>query len=256
MSDSSSECVTTHTPELLARAHQRLQLVRDPNRDGEDPSRPDSVQAMPIVLNIPKQQAPGRNALLEAAAVAVVAACLDDRAGEESAYAEALSNWYGARIRKIARRARNVHWDRAQLVPGVTAEVGSAQARACMPSPVHRTDPLLAKLQIGGTDLPAEELPATDPAKALIAVDASLGMSVGKAAAQVGHGSMLLAADMSLAAVSQWARTGFALQVRELPSAEFQRLAAHPQAVVVQDAGYTEVAPGSVTVVALPAGWE
>ncbi|MDU0479818.1 aminoacyl-tRNA hydrolase [Staphylococcus chromogenes] len=240
------------TPGLLEIAHRRLQLVLDPDRDGEDPARPETVQAMPIVLNIPKSSQPDRTALLEAAARAVVAACLDDRAGSETAYAEALGSWYGARIRKIARRARNTPWQRAQLVPGVTIAHGGAEARACVPSPVQDTDPALAKLQIGGTDLPASAAAELRLGVPLIVVDAGLAMSVGKAAAQVGHGSMLLAAHMPLDWVTAWAATGFDLQVRELPTSEFREVCAQPGAVLVQDAGYTEVAPGSVTVAALP----
>lgn len=251
---SSSSASLGGASDALRRAHQRLRLVLDADRDGENPADPATVQAMPIVLHIPKPDAPDRTALLEAAAIAVVAACLDERAGAETEYAAALQRWYGARIRKIARRAKNVHWERAQQVPGVTVTHEGAQARACMPSAVRDTDPLLAKLQIGGTDLAPGERQPINPEIPLIAVDAGLGMSVGKAAAQVGHGSMLLAAHLSHEEAEQWAARGFELQVREVPTAEFRQLCARPDAVPVQDAGYTEVAPGSVTVVALPQG--
>lgn len=229
----------------FALAHKRLQLVLDPHRDGEDPGNPDSVQAMPIVLDIPKSVTPARTYLLEAAARAVVAVCLDERAGQDTAFATALTKWYGARIRKVARRARNTAWDRVQILPGVTVEQNGARARAFVPSPVHMTEPLIAKLQIGGTDLPLDQPGGICPDIPLIAIDGSLGMSVGKAAAQVGHGSMLLAAQLPLEQARAWAQAGFELQVRELPRAEFERFVA---AVEVRDAGYTEVAPGSVTV--------
>lgn len=162
----------------------------------EDPGE-DVPWSMPIILNIPKPDRPDRTELLEAAATAVVACCLDDRAGDaESPYARALGQWYGARIRKIARRARNVQWDRVQDLPGVTASVGGASARALTPGPVGGEDVVVAKLQIGGTDLPKPDSPAReagDDGVPTIWVDADLGMTVGKAAAQVGHGSMLLA---------------------------------------------------------------
>ncbi len=41
-------------------------------------------------------------------------------------------------------------------------------------------------------------------------------MSAGKAAAQVGHGSMLLAAKMSFEDVKRWAARDFVLSVREI----------------------------------------
>ena len=155
--------------------------------------------------------------------------------------------WYSHRIRKVARRARNKPWDDVQALPGVT--VGSV--RAFVPSAVRDVPHEIAKLQIKSTDLePGEELPLDDAAP-LIAVDASLEMSAGKAAAQVGHASMLLAAARDTAWVWRWAEAGFPLNVREVDSAEFKRLCSHQGAVPVRDAGFTEVAPGSTTVVAI-----
>ncbi|QXA52685.1 peptidyl-tRNA hydrolase [Corynebacterium freneyi] len=215
----------------------------------EDPGE-DVPWSMPIILNIPKPDRPDRTELLEAAATAVVACCLDDRAGDaESPYARALGQWYGARIRKIARRARNVQWDRVQDLPGVTASVGGASARALTPGPVGGEDVVVAKLQIGGTDLPKPDSPAReagDDGVPTIWVDADLGMTVGKAAAQVGHGSMLLAGVMDVGAAWEWARAGFPLRVREVPRAQLPT--GGDVAVVVRDAGFTEIAPGAATV--------
>lgn len=236
----------------FALAYARLRTVLDPDRDGENPDDPSTVQAMPIVLEISKSTPPLRTELLEAAARAVVAACLDERAGQDTVYAEALCNWYGARIRKIARRARNSSWERVQALPGVTVAQGSARARAFVPSAVCDTEPLLAKLQIGGTELPEDQPGPAQAGIPLIAIDVELGMSVGKAAAQVGHASMLLAAQMPVEWTARWAEAGFPLQVRHLPRTEFAALVAQADAVPVRDAGYTEVAPGSTTVVAVP----
>ena len=90
-----------------------------------------------------------------------------------------------------------------------------------------------------------------DPHVPLIALDASLHMSAGKAAAQAGHASMLLAAARDTAWVQRWAEAGFPLNVRELPREEFAELAARASAVAVCDAGFTEVAPGSTTALAI-----
>ena len=92
-------------------------------------------------------------------------------------------------------------------------------ARVFLPSAVQDVHPLVAKLQIGHTDLPQD---APGPALAdapVIYIDASLTMSAGKAAAQVGHGSMLLAAAMSVEEVEGWAAQDFALSVREIAPA-------------------------------------
>lgn len=238
----------------LIDAHRFLiESLSAPGRGGEDPDDPQTVQAMQIALHVPKPERPERSELLTAAAQAVVAVCLDPRAGQrDSAWHDALGQWYGHRIRKIARRARGAGWDNVQALPGCTATVGDASARAFIPSAVADVPHLISKLQIRGTELPIDDPGEPDPAIPLIAIDAELGMTAGKAAAQAGHGSMLLAAAMSEDRVSAWADDSFPLQVREVPRDVFTQLAADPAAVAVQDSGFTEVAPGSTTVVALP----
>lgn len=261
---------------MLPLAHERLRTVLG-DRDGENAAVPSTVQAMPLVLQIPHDPVPDRRELLEAAATACVSLCLDDRAGAPeadgatTAFVSGLVNWYGARIRKVARRARNKKWRDVQTVPGVTATVGGAQARAFVPCPVTETPPLINRLQIEGTDLPLPEDAEgvlADDGHPVIYVDASLGMTVGKAAAQVAHGSMLLAAEMDVDTAAAWAEQGFPLHVCEVGAERFREVRAEAEkaradavsgtagttAAVVQDAGYTEVAPGSVTVVALQRG--
>ena len=76
-------------------------------------------------------------------------------------------------------------------------------------------------------------------------------MSAGKAAAQVGHGSMMLAAAMSVDEARAWADTGFELSVREVSGEDFRTACAQDGAVVIVDAGFTEIAPDSATVCAL-----
>lgn len=242
----------------LRAAHRLLHTaMEDPSRGGEDPADPATVQAMQIALHIPKQDPPKRADLLIAAAQAVVAVCMDPRAGRDGAWRDALAGWYGHRIRKIARRARGLSWDHVQALPGCSATNGTAQARAFIPSAVGEVPHDIAKLQIKGTELPheGEQVPTaeeilTAPTPSVI-IDDSLGMSVGKAAAQAGHASMLLAAAMDEDWALSWAQAGFPLVVHELPQDVFAEVVADEAAVVVQDAGFTEVVPGSVTAAAV-----
>lgn len=229
-------------------AHQRLVAACTARDSHEDPADPSTVQAMQIALHLPKQDTPARSEVLAAAARAVVATCLDERAGEDGAFAAALAQWYGHRIRKIARRARNKAWRDVQLLPGVTVD---DRARAFAPSAVGEVDPLISKLQIGHTDLAMDE-PGPPLADApIIYVDRSLAMTAGKAAAQVGHGSMMLAAAMSEEEAAAWAAKGFPLSVREVDAEVFRTACAQEDAVVIIDAGFTEIAPDSATVCAL-----
>lgn len=235
--------------EAFAAAHRLLAETRtDYRQRTEDPDDPSTVQAMQLVIHLPKVDPPTRNQVLVDAAKATVAVCLDTRAGEPGFWQEGLGRWYGHRIRKVARRARGKAWDDVQALPGVT--VGSV--RAFVPSSVAEVPHAISKLQIKGTDVEQSELLLVDANVPTIHINSTLHMSLGKAAAQVGHAAMLYAAALPLNSAHAWAEQGFALNVREVDAAEFARVLATPGAVPVQDAGFTEVAPGSTTVVAVP----
>jgi peptidyl-tRNA hydrolase len=209
------------------------------------PARDGVVRAMPLVLRLDRPP-PARTPVLEAAAAAALALCLDPRAEPGGEWHDPVATWVRGRIRKISRRARGAHWAAVQELPGVTCEVDGAQVRALLPGPVDAVPREVARLQIGGTDLEPDS-PAEPPAGTpVIWVNAALEMSVGKAAAQVGHASMLYAADRGCAAVPAFA-------VRDAGAARWSELWApvdRGAAVAVRDAGFTEVAPGTTTCIA------
>ncbi|MEV0549258.1 aminoacyl-tRNA hydrolase [Nocardia salmonicida] len=220
-----------------------------------DPDDPAMVQAMQMVLHIPKIDPPARSALLEAAAAAAVAVCLDPRSGPGGEWEPRYLAWKRSRIRKVARRARGAQWVAAGDVDGVTVDVDGAQARAFVPGPVGEIDQRVRKLQIGGTDLEHDEPGPVDPTLPVLWVNAGLTMSVGKAAAQVGHASMLLAGALPLDEAAAWAGRGFRCAVRDADEQQWVGLVAEVaagRAVAVRDAGFTEVAPGSMTVIGVP----
>ncbi|WP_067692928.1 peptidyl-tRNA hydrolase [Nocardia jejuensis] len=222
---------------------------------GGDPQDPARVQAMGMVLHIPKADPPARRALLAAAATSVVALCLDERVGPGGEWEERYLGWKRSRIRKVARRARGAHWLAAQEVEGVTVEFEGAQARALVPGPVGETDPRIKRLQIGGTELPVEETEEIDTRYPVLWINAELGMTVGKAAAQVGHASMLLAGALPVRQAHDWATRGFRCTVADADPGQWARLLGRVEdgsGVAVRDAGFTEVAPGSTTVIAVP----
>lgn len=240
--------------EALRQAHALLaeRTSADRSAHGEDPERPETVQAMQIALRIPKADPPKRTDLLEASARAVVMVCLDEQAGMPGEWQDGLTAWYDHLIRKVARRGRNKAWDDVQSLPGITADVDGSQARAFVPSAVSEVPAELKKLQIRGTDLPQDDPAPIDPSYPAIAIDAGLEMSTGKAAAQVGHASMLLAASQDFSWILDWAEDGYPLQVREVSAERMAELVETPGVVTVHDAGFTEVAPDSLTVLALP----
>jgi peptidyl-tRNA hydrolase len=78
-------------------------------------------------------------------------------------------------------------------------------------------------------------------------------MTAGKSMAQAGHAAQLAWWELDARQRAEWAAAGFPLAVRTASAGAWAELA-DCGLPVVQDAGFTEIAPGSCTVVAdLPA---
>jgi peptidyl-tRNA hydrolase len=221
-------------------------------------TEPELVRAMPVILHI-ERELPGRTPLLEAAAAAALAVCLDPRAEPEGEWHEPVRDWVAGHIRKVSRRARGAHWLAAQEFPGVTVEVDGAEARALVPGLVVETPKEISRLQISGSDLPDDTPGPVQAGVPTLWLNPVVPLTAGKAAAQVGHASMLLAALLDDSDLKAWAEIGYRCAVRT-PTRE-QWSALHPgsdpgeawrtrQVIAVRDAGFTEVDPGTVTVLA------
>lgn len=247
---------------LIARYASWLALPGAATADTSDED-PENVVLMPMVLRIERRDPPARTALLEAAASAALAVCLDERCKPGGEWHEAMSTWVSGRIRKVARRARGSHWEPVQDLPGRTVEVGGAEVRAFLPMRVADMPKELSRLQISGSDLEPDEPGPALPDAPVLWLNPDAPMSAGKSAAQVGHATMILAAllhgDGMDRELAEWAATGFRCSVRAADAETWSRL--HPRddperawresrVAVVRDAGFTEVDPGTVTVLA------
>ncbi|WP_328329094.1 peptidyl-tRNA hydrolase [Kribbella sp. NBC_00382] len=203
-----------------------------------------------LVLQVEKVERPGQTDALETAARAVLAILADERSVGEGEWAEAMRGWQDARIRKVVRRARGAEWRRAEALPGITVTGGTAVVRVFPPVPLDEVPKDLAKLQVTGTDLEdPEELPVPEHGAPVIWVNPGLTMSTGKTMAQVGHGVHLAWFELSDADRKAWQEDGFRLAVRTATPALWKDLMASGLPVV-QDAGFTEIDPGSYTVIA------
>lgn len=207
--------------------------------------------ALPLVVRVERAAPPHRTDALEAAARAVLVFLTDPRVTEpDGEWAAAVRRWTDGRIRKVVRRARGAAWRRAAELPGITLAHGTAQVRVYPPVPTGEWPADLARLQVSGTELEDPEPPAEPPnGSPLLWLNPHLPMSAGKAMAQAGHAAQLawLAADARIR--SEWKGSGFALAVRTAEPARWTELEASGLPAV-RDAGFTEVEPGSCTVVA------
>ncbi|MEV5158644.1 aminoacyl-tRNA hydrolase [Streptomyces sp. NPDC053728] len=211
---------------------------------------------LPLVVHIEKTDPPARNDALVTAARAVLTILSDPRSlgeqecGTEGEWAQAMHDWQDARIRKVVRRARGAEWRKASALPGITVTGDHAEVRVFPPVPLDGWPKELAKLQVSGTDLDDPEAPAApDAAGAVLWMNPDVSMSAGKAMAQAGHGAQLAWWELSETECKAWREAGFPLRVATPDAARWCELTASGLPVV-RDAGFTEIAPGSCTVVA------
>ncbi|MFF4016259.1 peptidyl-tRNA hydrolase [Streptomyces sp. NPDC001843] len=205
---------------------------------------------LPLVVRLEKTAPPARTDALETAARAVLTMLGDERSTGDGEWAEALRDWEDARIRKVVRRARGAEWRRAEALPGITVTGKSAEVRVFPPVPLDGWPKDLARLQVSGTELDDPEPPTdADPTAPVLWLNPELEMSAGKAMAQVGHGAQLAWWELSDEERAAWREAGFPLAVRTAAPAQWPELTASGLPLV-RDAGFTEIAPGSCTVVA------
>nr|WP_222108787.1 peptidyl-tRNA hydrolase [Streptomyces cupreus] len=205
---------------------------------------------LPLVVRIERGAPPARTDALETAARAVLVLLADERAVGDGEWAEAVRDWQDARIRKVVRRARGAEWRRAEALPGITVTGKAAEVRVFPPVPLDGWPKDLARLQVSGTDLDDPEPPvAADPSAPMLWLNPDLDMSAGKAMAQAGHGAQLAWWELSDEERTAWREAGFPLAVRLAARERWQDLTTSGLPVV-RDAGFTEIAPGSATVIA------
>jgi len=194
---------------------------------------------------------------LEAAcalAGAAAVSCLR-RFGEDEAWREAVEAWR-ERPGKVALRARGGQWD-AVLREEDFAYAGDLDGAAVLALPPRRRSArseTLTKLQAMASELEplpeVDEIPAAGDGELLYVVNPSVEMSSGKTMAQVAHAATGAAAGGN---VEAWVEHGCPARViRPKTKALFDTACASERLISkVEDAGLTEVPPGTITVLAL-----
>jgi peptidyl-tRNA hydrolase len=221
---------------------EALSAHRDP--PGEAP------WALPIVVRVEKGAEPDATAVAEAVAIAVVRLLDDPRTGPDGQWWAPVERWLDGRIRKVARRARGARWQAVTALPGISVEHRGATARAFVPTPTDAVPAEIAKLQVSGLQLPLGAPSPERQGALVVAVTPNVDLSPLKAAVQVAHAAQLARTAMSRRALQRWRDAGFDVRLVRPEPALWARFAGAAK-VVVRDAGYTEVPPGTRTTLAL-----
>ncbi|MDI5964185.1 aminoacyl-tRNA hydrolase [Streptomyces sp. SL13] len=208
---------------------------------------------LPLVVRLEREAPPARTDALETSARAVLTFLSDERTTGDGEWAPARRDWEDARIRKVVRRARGAEWRRAEALPGITVGGREALVRVYPPIPLDGWPKELAKLQVSGTELcdphPSAAGTLLVPELPVLWLNPRVEMSAGKAMAQTGHAAQLAWWELSDEERTVWRDQGFALAVRTASATRWAELTASGLPLV-RDAGFTEIAPGSATVIA------
>ena len=175
-----------------------------------------------------------------------------DRFRNHARWLEGFARWQG-RARKVALRATA---DELDAIRAESDHVELDGVGICLP-PCRRSDraPALGELR-AYTDGPRpkeDEPPQPDGPAMTYVVRPGLLKTAGKAMAQAGHAALLCADELGPRhpeAFQAWREAGLPGVVEEADAERWAEL--RPLGVVVQDAGLTQVAPGTETVLALP----
>jgi len=181
---------------------------------------------------------------------AAAVACLRAFEGDPE-HAETIAAWR-ERPGKVCLRARtNGQWEQVLAEPHALAGEAAGEAVIALPPRLRsQRGPLLERLQAMSSALePPPEDAASKPGTVTYALNPAAVMSSGKTVAQVAHAAVTAADTGGLEA---WVAAGCPGRVIAPGAARFAALAAQGACVArVVDAGLTEVAPGTITVLAL-----
>ena len=207
--------------------------------------------AMQIVVRVERDPAPTHTAVLRATG-STVALAIDafTRPDADPEVRARTDRWRSGPIRKVVRRARGAGWTRQLAVAGVFEhQVHGIDVAVHVPGPVDQVDYEISRLQVGGLTLEDPEERERSTADVMLWLNPHVTLTTGKAAAQVGHAGQLVLEDLPPDRATAWVAEGAPLDVAVAAEDDWDRLVA-TSPVVVTDGGFTEVEPGTVTVVA------
>jgi len=162
--------------------------------------------------------------------------------------------WLAGPFTKTVRRATITQFDDATEYAVAAAQEGDTQVIATAPMRYEDFPKCIAKAQVQGTDYPHRGSylwpPILSDDEPLVAINPRVEMTTGKTAAQVAHGLMAAILRRDPEWIKGWVERQCPWGCFVAPTvSEFDSWATNSP-VHINDAGYTEVEPGTLTVVA------
>lgn len=211
----------------ILRWSQRTELSLDESKDASDP----------FALNMVVRQ---HDALTHADVLVAVASGVVELLRQER-WDDAVTQWSSRRIRKILRRAKGSRWNQLSSLEGFTVSRDSADVFFYPPTRRAALPREIARLQVSGLDIAPSQPTGSSASEAPcleIAVNPAARLTTGKAAAAAGHISHLAVLHSDTGILSAWENARFPIRLREW---------SEDPDIEVQDAGFTEVEPGTTT---------
>ena len=194
----------------------------------------------PLVMTIVVRQRTTRSFAELAVAAALATRRCVHRYREDDRWRDGFDEWWQHSFRKVCLRAEPREWADTRTLDH--ERVGDV---ACLP-PVRRSarDRVLVRMQALSAEAgPLPELGDSVPDVLTFVVATDLGMSAGKMLAQIGHAALMADAGRALDPEAELSVVGARRE-------EWSALTGSASAIV-RDAGLTEVAEGSETVLVL-----
>lgn len=162
--------------------------------------------------------------------------------------------WLSGPFTKTVRRGSSNQLDRAVAADpsGVRVHLGASRAVAFTPVRYADLPRGIAGLQVSGTNLPVMTERELREHRAPVRLVVDRALTTGKAAAQAAHALFGWATRAHPAEVGVWYARPLTVQVQLVDATGLAEEARTAGAVVIRDAGYTEVAPNTLTAVAVP----
>lgn len=217
-----------------------------------------------MYLVVRQERLPSAGELFEATARAVVEVTRCH--AHDARWQTAFETWSARSFRKVCLRAKERDWGKLELFDhGDGVARGEAVVRALPPRTKSGREKLLLALQAFVGDpfalgVDGRETPEVPVLRFVLNADVAMG--AGKLVAQVGHAAMMslgVSAERESSWAEVWRSAGSRCACARASGDDWMRLREMQTAVVVRDAGLTEVEPGTETVIALapsmPSTW-